>query len=63
MLLLLGTLVTNTDSNKRDSIQRKFAAVRYKRFSQDIEYHYDNLLERINLLNYITSVVTLMLCY
>jgi hypothetical protein len=42
--------VTITDSNKLERIQRKFAAVCHTRFSQDMEYHYDNLLERLNFL-------------
>jgi hypothetical protein len=31
-------------------MQRNFAAFRHSRFSQDMKYHYDNLLERLNLL-------------
>jgi hypothetical protein len=44
MLLLLRTLVGITNSNKLESIQRKFADL-----FQDMEYHYDNLLERLHL--------------
>jgi hypothetical protein len=35
--------------NLRDK-QRKFAALCYDRLLQDMEYHCDNLLERLNLL-------------
>jgi hypothetical protein len=45
MLLLLFT-----DSNKLKGLQRQFAALCYNRFSQDVEYDYDNLLEKLNLL-------------
>jgi hypothetical protein len=31
--------VTITDSNKLERVQRKFAALRHKRFFQDVEYH------------------------
>jgi hypothetical protein len=41
--------VTITDSNKLERVQRKFAALCHKRFFQDVEYHYDNILERLNL--------------
>jgi hypothetical protein len=40
---------TITDSNKLERIQRKFAAL-WHRFFQDVEYHCDNLLEKLNLL-------------
>jgi hypothetical protein len=42
--------VTITDSNKLDRILRKFAALFHSTFFQDVEYHYDNLLEKLNLL-------------
>jgi hypothetical protein len=42
--------VTITDSNKLERIQRKFAALYYNRFFQDTEYHYNNLLEKLNFL-------------
>jgi hypothetical protein len=41
--------VTITDSNKLGRVQRKFAALCHKRFFQDVEYHYDNILEKLNL--------------
>jgi hypothetical protein len=41
--------VTTTDSNKLEGVQRKFAALCHKRFLQDMEYHYDNILEKVNL--------------
>jgi hypothetical protein len=41
--------VTITDSNKLERIQRKFAALCHKRFFQDVEYHYDNISEKLNL--------------
>jgi hypothetical protein len=37
------------DSSKLGHIQRKFVALCYSRFFQDIEYHCDNLLEKLNL--------------
>jgi hypothetical protein len=37
--------ITITDSNKREGMQRKFAALCNKRLFQDVEYHYDNILE------------------
>jgi hypothetical protein len=42
--------VTITDSNKPERIQRKFTVLCYKRFFQDMQYHYGNLLKEINLL-------------
>jgi hypothetical protein len=41
--------VTITDSNKVERIQRKFAAPCHIRFFQDVEYHYDNILDKLNL--------------
>jgi myo-inositol catabolism protein IolC len=41
--------VTITDSNKLERLQRKFAALCHKRFFRDVEYHYDNILEKLNL--------------
>jgi hypothetical protein len=40
--------VTITDSNKLERVQRKFAALCHKRFFQDVEYHYDNILEKLS---------------
>jgi hypothetical protein len=36
--------VTNTDSNKLERIQRKFAALCHRRFFSDIGYHYSDML-------------------
>jgi hypothetical protein len=41
---------TITNSNKLQSIQRKFAALCYNRFFQNTEYHHVNLMEILNLL-------------
>jgi hypothetical protein len=41
--------VTITDSNKLKHVQRKFAALCHNRLFQDVEYHYDHLLERLHL--------------
>jgi hypothetical protein len=41
--------VTNTDSNKLERVQRKFAALCHERFFQDVEYHYENTLQQLNL--------------
>jgi hypothetical protein len=41
--------VTITDSNKLERVQRKFAALCHKRFFQDVEYHYDIILGKLNL--------------
>jgi hypothetical protein len=42
--------VTITDSNKLECIQRKFAALCHNRFLfPDVEYHYGNILEKLNL--------------
>jgi hypothetical protein len=42
--------VTITDFDKLECIQRQLAAFCHSRFFQDVEYHYDNLLEQLNLL-------------
>jgi hypothetical protein len=42
--------VTITGPSKLESTQRKFAALYHYRFFQAMEYHYDHLLERLNLL-------------
>jgi hypothetical protein len=45
--------VTITDSNKLERTQRKFAAIFHSRFFfQDMQNHYNNLLERSNLLTF-----------
>jgi hypothetical protein len=41
--------ITNTDSNKLERIQRKFAALCLNRFFQDVDYHYINTLNKLNL--------------
>jgi hypothetical protein len=41
--------VTNTDSNKLESTQRKFAALCHNRFLYDMKYHYSNMLAMLNL--------------
>jgi hypothetical protein len=41
--------ITNTDSNKLERIQRKFAALCYNRFFQDTDYHYNSILDKWNL--------------
>jgi hypothetical protein len=41
--------VTNTDSNKLEHIQRKFAALCHSRFFRDMEYYYINILDMNNL--------------
>jgi hypothetical protein len=38
-----------TDFNKLERVQRKCSALCHKRFFQDVEYHYDNILEKLNL--------------
>jgi hypothetical protein len=48
MRLLLGT-VTLADSNKLQDIQRIFAALGHTRFFQDVEYHYENILEKLKV--------------
>jgi hypothetical protein len=42
--------VAITDSCKLEWIQRKFATLCHSRFLQDVEYDYDNLLEKLKLL-------------
>jgi hypothetical protein len=44
--------VTTTDSNELESMQRKFAALCYNRFFQDVEYYCEStgILEKLNLL-------------
>jgi hypothetical protein len=42
--------VTIIYSNKLERIQRQFDALFHKRFFQDMQYHYGNLLEKLNLL-------------
>jgi hypothetical protein len=39
-----------TDSNKLERIQIKFSALCHSIIFQDVEYNYDNLLEKLNLL-------------
>jgi hypothetical protein len=39
-----------TDSYKLEHVQRKSAALCHNEFFRDMQYHYDNLLERLNLL-------------
>jgi hypothetical protein len=41
--------ITNTDSNKLERIQRKFAALCHNRSFQDVYYHYNNILDKLNL--------------
>jgi hypothetical protein len=41
--------VTITDSNKLERVQRKFASFCHNWFFQDVEYHYDRILEKLNL--------------
>jgi hypothetical protein len=41
--------VTVTDSNKLERVQKTFAALCQKRFFQDVEYHYNNVLGKLNL--------------
>jgi hypothetical protein len=41
--------LTITDSNKLERVQRKFAALCHKRFFHNVEYHYDIILEKLNL--------------
>jgi hypothetical protein len=41
--------VTITDSNKLERVQKKFAALFHKTFFQDVEYHHDNISEKLNL--------------
>jgi hypothetical protein len=41
--------VTITDSNKLEGVQRIFSTHCHKRFFQYVEYHYDNILEKLNL--------------
>jgi hypothetical protein len=42
--------VTIADSNKLERVQKKnFTALCQKRFFQDVEYHYDNIFEKLNL--------------
>jgi hypothetical protein len=41
--------ITNTYSSKLEHIQRKFAALCHSRFFQDVDYHYINILDKLNL--------------
>jgi hypothetical protein len=41
--------ITNTDSNKLERVQRKFAGLCHNRFFQDVDYHYSNILDKLNL--------------
>jgi hypothetical protein len=41
--------VTNTDSNKLERVQRKFAALCHNRFFRDMDYHYISMLDTLNL--------------
>jgi hypothetical protein len=41
--------VTNTDYNKIECIKKKFAALCHNRFFHDMEYHYINMLDKLNL--------------
>jgi hypothetical protein len=41
--------VTITDSSKLERVQRKFAALCLKIFFNDVEYHYGNVLGKLNL--------------
>jgi hypothetical protein len=41
--------VTNTDSNKLERIQRKFAALCHNRFFSDMDYHYSYMLDKLKL--------------
>jgi secreted Zn-dependent insulinase-like peptidase len=55
--------ITNTDSNKLERIQRKFAALCHNRFFQDVGYHYINILDKLNLQTFTSGDVTLILCF
>jgi hypothetical protein len=48
MLLLLGVLLQLLTIIKLERVQRKFTALCHKRFSQAVEYHYGNILEKLN---------------
>jgi hypothetical protein len=48
MLLLLGTFII-TDANKLERIQIKFAVLCRNELFQDIQYHYYNVLRKLNL--------------
>jgi hypothetical protein len=39
-----------SDPNKLDSVRTKFAALCHSIFFHDMRYHYDNVLDRLNLL-------------
>jgi hypothetical protein len=41
--------VTITDSNKLERLQKIFAAICQKNLFQDVEYHYENISEKLNL--------------
>jgi hypothetical protein len=41
--------IVNIHSNKLERIQRKFAALCHNRFFQDVDYHYINTLDKLNL--------------
>jgi hypothetical protein len=41
--------VTVTYSNKLECIQGKFASLCHNRIFEDVEYHCDNILEKLNL--------------
>jgi hypothetical protein len=45
----VGNSITNTDSNRLERKQRKFAALCHNRFFQDVDYHYINTLDKLNL--------------
>jgi hypothetical protein len=50
MLLLLGILITITDSNKLERIQRKFSALCHNKFFQDMVHRYGttSILGKLN---------------
>jgi hypothetical protein len=48
-MLVAWNSVTITDSNKLECIRRKFGALCHSRVFQDVEYHYDSILEKLNL--------------
>jgi hypothetical protein len=41
--------ITNTDSNKLERLQRTFSALCHNRVFQDVDYHYINTLDKLNL--------------
>jgi hypothetical protein len=49
LVSVLWNSIKNSDFNKLERIQRKFAALCHNRFFQNIGYHYISILDKLNL--------------